>query len=257
MALTQAQEISFVFKKLLGVAETNTNKQFFEEPFQSSILITPNMIWYDAGQIPFPAPTITPVSQIDPQTGLPLVYGDSGVVRYYLWAPLLAVPGSPNAFSHPCLCNCIPFNFDASGSYVYRLRNYNNFDIAFGVQDWIVDPVAGTLTFYGSNLSSIGVSAAHPPLMTYYRYIGRLGIPGGGSDTGGEGSLDLPIIDDNILLQSATNPLVTAQLVVEGSSSGNSVYRLPVMTGKHGELVADITLNEIIDAIGVVDGGAS
>ena len=251
--LTQAQEISNVFKKLLGVAETNTNKQFFEEPFQSSIIVQPSMIWYDAGQIPFPAPAIVPVSQIDPQTGLTLTYGDSGVIRYYLWVPLQPVPGASNSFFHPCLRNCIPFNYDINGSYVYRLRNSNNFDIAFGSQDWIIDPVAGTLTFYGSNLSALGISPSLPPLLTYYRYIGRLGIPGNGGNTSGE-ALGLPISDDNILLQSSTNPIATAQLIVNGPP-GNSVYKLPSVAGMNATILTDETLNSTMYALGVVDGG--
>ena len=176
MALTQAQEVSRVFKALMGVAETNISKQFFEEPLQSSIIVQPSMIWSDAGLIPSSAPSITPVSQVDPETNLTLTYGDSGVVRYYLWVPLLPVAGSPNAFYHPCLHNTIPFNFDVDGTYSYRLRNSSNSDIAFGNQDWLVDPVAGTLTFYGSSMFSLGISAVEPPLLTYYRYIGRLGF---------------------------------------------------------------------------------
>ena len=250
MALTQAQEISRVFKQLMGVSETSTSRQFFEEPYQSSIIVTPSMIWYDAGQIPFPAPTINPVSQVDPVTGLTLTYGDSGVIRYYLWVPLEPVPGASNSFFHPCLRNAIPFNYDINGSYVYRLRNSNNFDIAFGTQDWLVDPVAGTLTFYGSNLSSLGISPSSPPLFTYYRYIGRLGIPSGG----GGGTIGLPITDDNILLQSATNPSATAQLIVNGPA-GNSTYRLPGVNGMNATIVTDKTLNAVIDALGVVDGG--
>ncbi len=256
MAMTQAQEVSFVFKKLLGVAETNTAKQFFEEPFQSSSIITPNMIWYDAGAIPASAPVIVPVSQVDPETSITLVYGDSGVIRYYLWVPLQAIPGSPNAFRHPCLRNCIPFNYDTGGSYVYRLRNANNFDIAFGTQDWLVDPVAGTLAFYGNNLSSLGVSALAPPLMTYYRYIGRLGIYNDNPSSSGDVNLGLPIIDNNILLQSSTNATALAQLIVDGGP-GTSVYRLPHMAGMHGEIVTDITLNDVIMALGIVDGGAT
>jgi hypothetical protein len=251
MALTQQQEISNVFKKLLGVAETSANKQFFEEPYQSSIIVTPNQIWYDAGQIPHPAPTITPISQVDPATGLTLVYGDSGVVRYYLWLVLQPVAGSPNAFFHPCLRNTIPFNFDMNGSYVYRLRNANSFDIAFGSQDWLVDPVAGTLTFYGSNLSSIGVDASHPPKISFYRYIGRLGIP----DSGG-GGVYLPLLDNNIFLASASNPAATAQFLV-GSPAGNTTYTFPESRAMATIIVTDDTLNEVMDARGVVDGGQS
>jgi len=251
MAFTQQQQISNVFKKLLGVAETSASKQFFEEPYQSSIIITPSMIWYDAGQIPFPAPTITPISQVDPATGLTLVYGDSGVVRKYLWLTLQPVPGSPNAFSHPCLRNAIPFNFDMNGSYVYRLRNANNFDIAFGTQDWLIDPVAGTLTFYGSNLSSIGVDASHPPKISFYRYIGRLGIPA--SDESGVG---LPIADSNILLSSTENPAATAQFLV-GGPVGNTTYLLPESRAMSTIILTADTLNDTIDYQGVIDGGQS
>ena len=255
MSMSDSQKISNVYKKLLGVAETNTSKQFFEEPFQSSIIITPNMIWRDAGSIPFPAPDITPTSQVDSDTGETLVFGtDGGVVAYYLWVPLRAVAGSPNAFYHPCLRNAIPFNFDTNGTYVYRLRNVNNFDIAFGIQDWLVDPAAGTITFYGASLGSIGVSALAPPKITFYRYIGRLGLPEGG----GGGETSFPVPDSTILLSHASDSLKQAQLIIDGPR-GTSKYHLPAISDPSMStiLVSEDNFNAVIDALGVVDGGVS
>jgi hypothetical protein len=251
MAMTDSQKTSNVYKKLLGVAETNTTKDFFEEPFQSSIIVTPDMIWRDAGDIPFPAPDITPTSQIDLDTGETLVFGNNGgVVSYYLWVPLRPVSGSPKAFYHPVLRNAIPFNFDTNGTYAFRLRNSNNFDIAFGVQDWIVDPVAGTLTFYGSNLASIGVDVTHPPKITFYRYIGRTGLPTG-SGTGA----DVPMPDSTILLYKTSQFSKQAQFVVNGAV-GTSQYVLPAIPGKmSSNVLLEDTLNQTVDAIGVIDGG--
>ena len=109
------------------------------------------------------------------------------------------------------------------------------------------------MTFYGSNLSALGISPSLPPLLTYYRYIGRLGIPGNGGNTSGE-ALGLPISDDNILLQSSTNPIATAQLIVNGPP-GNSVYKLPSVAGMNATILTDETLNSTMYALGVVDGG--
>jgi hypothetical protein len=247
MAMTDSQKTSNVYKKLLGVAETDATKDFFEEPFQSSIIVTPDRIWRDAGDIPFPAPDITPTSQVDPDTGETLVFGNNGgVVAYYLWVPLKPVSGSPKAFYHPVLRNAIPFNFDVNGTYAFRLRNSNNFDIAFGVQDWIVDPVAGTLTFYGSNLASIGIDTTHPPKIAFYRYIGRTGFPAGN---------DTPMPDSTILLYKTSQSSKQAQFVVNGAV-GTSQYVLPTIPGKmSSNVLVEDTLNQTINAIGVIDGG--
>jgi hypothetical protein len=246
MAMTDSQKIDFAFKLLLGVADTSTSKQFFEEPLPSGIVVTPDMIWTNASYIPSTAPTISP--SLQDLNGTSYVYGDYLVVRFFYNLPLLPVAGSPNAFYHEQLKDAIPFNYDPEGSYNYRIKNASNFDIAFGVQDWMVDPVAGVLTFFGSNLSSVGITASSPPSISFFKYIGAKGFPSG------SGAAGLPIDDSNVLLVSDANPLSTAQLRV-GGGVGNTVYTLPGVTNHQGTILLDERLNAVINAIGVIDGG--
>ena len=249
MSMTDSQKIDFAFKLLLGVADTSTDRQFFEEPLPSGMIITPDMIWTNASYIPAVAPNITP--SLQDLGGTSYVYGDYLVVRFFFNLPLLPVLGSPNAFYHEQLKDAIPFNYDPAGSYNYSIKNSSNFNIAFGVQDWMVDPVAGTLTFFGANLASVGISATQPPMISFFKYIGAKGFPAGG---GGGSSAGLPIDDANVLLVSDINPLSTAQLLV-GGGEGNVKYTLPSVSGNAGTVLLRETLNTTIEALGVIDGG--
>lgn len=250
MALSDSDKISSVYKKLLGIAETSTSKAFFEEPFTTGTPVTPDMVWRDAHAIPATAPDISPTYQdID---GEMVTFGMDGVVGYFQWLPLLPVDGSPKSFYHRFLKNAITFNFDPAGSYIYRLRNQAGFDIAFGVQDWVVDPIAGTLTFYGNNLGSIGVSPSQPPQISFFQYRGRTGFPSGG----GAGGAELPIADIDTLLFKMGFPTHLARFEVNGGD-GTTVYQLPPVEGggQEGKLLLEENLNTTINTIGVVDGG--
>lgn len=251
MALTDSQKISAAYKALLGIAETSTTRDFFEEPFKTGTIVTPDMIWRDAHAIPAIAPDI-PVHTEEIE-GEDIVWGTDGVVAYFQWLELKPIDGAPKAFYNQHLKNAITFNWDAAGSYVYRLRNQNNFDIAFGVQDWVVDPVAGVLTFYGNNLTAIGVSPAAPPKISFYKYIGRTGIPSGGGEGGG---VDLPLADVDTLLYRLGLPSHTARFEVRGGA-GNKIYTLPTIEGggDRGKLLLEENLNTTIHQIGIVDGG--
>lgn len=249
MAMTDNQKISNVYKKLLGVAETSIDKAFFEEPFKTGIIVTPDMIWRDGAALPATAPDIQTHSEV--LDGDTLVFGDDGVVRYMQELQLKPIDGAPKAFFHEQLKNAITFNFDPAGSYVFKLKNSAGFDIAFGIQDWVVDPVAGVLTFYGSNLASIGVSQAQPPKITFYKYIGRLGM------SSGDGSgADLPIADIDTLLYRMGYPTHLARFNVRGGA-GTKVYELPSIDGdlSTGTVLLKENMNTAIDDIGIVDGG--
>lgn len=250
MALTDSQKISAAYKALLGIAETSTSRDFFEEPYKTGTIVTPDMIWSDAHAIPAIAPDI-PVHTEEIE-GEMLTFGTDGVVAYFQWLQMKPISGAPKAFYNKHLKNAITFNWDAAGSYVYRLRNAADFDIAFGVQDWVVDPVAGTLTFYGNNLASIGVSSEAPPKISFYKYVGRSGI----SSSGGEGGVAIPIADIDTLLYRLGFPTHTARFEVRGGE-GNKVYTLPSIDsgGDKGTVLLRENLNSTVDEIGVIDGG--
>lgn len=162
MALTDQQKTSKLFKKNLGVSETSTARDFFEEPDLSPNAVFIQDIWSESDLIPSTAPSLPDL-------------GESGVVRYYEELTLVGVPGAPNAYRSPNgeLQDTIPFNY-SDGSYNYTLRTQSDANIAFGANDWILDPVAGVLYFYGGNPS--GVSHAQPPKISFYKYIGDKGV---------------------------------------------------------------------------------
>lgn len=162
MALTPEQKSSRLFKKSLGAGETLLARDFFEEPRLGKDAIFTDQIWAESDKIPTTAPTL-------PNEGT------SGVVQYFEKLQLTHVPGSLNlAYYSEDLKDTIPFNF-SDGSYNYALFRDDDTTIAFGLGDWLVDTTAGLLTFYGTLPS--GVSAAAPPKISFYKYIGKKGVP--------------------------------------------------------------------------------
>ena len=59
MALTAAQQADYLFKKAQGKGDTNTARQFFEEPRNGSVSVLTSQIWSDSADIPNTAPTLS------------------------------------------------------------------------------------------------------------------------------------------------------------------------------------------------------
>ena len=187
MPLTSTQEASRLFKKSFGLAETTTNRQFFEETMKGRSATWPSSVIGQESSIP----TTAPSGMTDGQT--------VGVVKRRIALSLTAVPGTTNAFYDPDMVNIIPFNF-GDGSYNYVLNDSTGDSIPFGDDDWLVDTEAGVLSFYN------GVPANMPPKLSFYKYVGLMGIVAGsvvpqvetvsrtiyvsstGSDTTGDGT---------------------------------------------------------------------
>lgn len=156
MALSLTSIANYLFKKSQGKSSTNDARQFFEEPIDGRQAVFPAQVWTQADTIPTTAPALA-----DQAT--------SGVVKKYVQLQLSAVPGTTNAFQSTSLKDCIPFNF-GDGSYNYALFDSTGASIPFGQGDWIVDPSAGTVTFYGT------VPGNMPPKITFFQYIGTKGL---------------------------------------------------------------------------------
>ena len=131
MVLNVDQKASRLFKKSLNVSETNTDRDFFEEP-----ILSIDKIWQDKDEIPQTAPALSHDEA-------------SGVVGYLEDVVLTAVAGTTNSFKSDLLKNAIPFNY-GDGSYNYTIKDNLDNVISFGQGEWVVDPVGGTLTFYGT-----------------------------------------------------------------------------------------------------------
>lgn len=71
------------------------------------------------------------------------------------------------------LRDVIPFDY-GNGGYSYRLYRSDGSPIHFGEGNWLLDTYSGVLTFYG-NLPA-GVTDATPPNITFYRYVGKIGL---------------------------------------------------------------------------------
>jgi len=170
MALNDSQKTSFVFKKAVSAAaETSTGRDFFEEPYTGRDIVLPSQVWQQAGDIPA-TPTITRNIAND-------LAEEGGVIRYYHEKTMTAVSGASNAYYLADLVDAIPFNFGDGSSYLYGIKTAGGATIAFGQSDWVVNNAAGTLYFYAGNPS--GVSAATPPKISFFKYIGTKGVGGG------------------------------------------------------------------------------
>ena len=164
MALSITSIGNYLFKKSQGKSSTNDGRQFFEEPIDGRPTVFPSQVWNQADMIPATAPSLA-----DQAT--------SGVVKRWVQLQLAAVPGVANAFSATNLKDAIPFNFASDGSYNFQLFDSGGGAIPFGAGDWIVDPSAGTVTFYGSTPGNM------PPKISFFQYVGTKGVGSGGTPT--------------------------------------------------------------------------
>jgi len=195
MALSASQQALLLFKKLMGKSSTGLSRDFFEEGFSSRPTVLASQIWNKSNAIPNTAPA-----------------SSTGVVQKVDDLVLAAVSGLSNSFQHDSLKDAIPFNYGDGTSYNYTLKNSANAVIPFGQNDWVVDPDAGTVTFYN------GVPASMPPKISFFKYVGTKGA---GSGAGGDNKQEVPsgAVDGvNLTYTLSQTPLTSAgvKLTVNG-----------------------------------------
>jgi hypothetical protein len=173
MSLSTEQKATKEYKKGLRVADTHTDKAFYEEP-QGGRVLYGSAVWSEDHLIPQTAPT-------------GLADGQSvGVVQRRIDLVLSAVAGSPDSFFHEDLKDAIPFNW-GDGSYVYTIKNSIGTVLPAGYNDVEVDSASGILRFYGG-----AGTQGMPPSITFFKYVGQKGV---GSGSGSEQTMSriLPI----------------------------------------------------------------
>jgi hypothetical protein len=182
MALTASSQASRLFKKSFGYGETSTINEWFEElNYRGPEIVLSNQIWSESGLIPsttpWPSGTVSGAS--------------AGVIQYFDKVSMTAVPGinaGGKSFYLEDLKNSLGYSV-ADGSYGPNIFTSANVPISFGAGNWLVDHSAGLLTFYpgdsGGGLMPAGVNALNPPKISFYKYIGAIGVSasGGGSGT--------------------------------------------------------------------------
>ena len=202
------QIVDILFKKWLGLGDTQSGRQFFSEPIRGRSFVVNSQIWGQSDQIPNTAPVGT----------------SSGVVQYVSGYTLNQVGGTTNSFSGSLLKNAIPFNWGDGTSYNYSVTDSSFNSIAFGVNDWTVDTEAGVLMF------SQGVPANMPPIITFYRYSGIIGINTGSFITTGQTGQFYPASNPSGFITSGQIPN-TSQNFVVSLASGTSQTGITFPTG--------------------------
>ena len=188
---TTDQKADLLFKKFFGKGSSGQTLQYFNEPITGNQSIFSSQVWTDSNQIP------------DVARNIP------GVLEQIQDLSLTAIPGQTNAYYHPQLKNSIPFNFSDNGSYIPVLKTQTNQIIVFGQNDWVIDTATGMLTFYAG--VPIGVNPANPPKITFWKYIGRIGL----NEISSESFRDMVI---DVLASSSF--IVTKSYYVDDSLSG-------------------------------------
>jgi hypothetical protein len=184
------EKSNLLIKKFFGKPSTSDSLQFFQEPsIASKASVYTANIWAQSDDIPATAPADLQSYSGNDDEGNTVVgslvgktSGTNAIIKKYIKVELEHISGSSNrAYQAPansgdrCLKDAIPFNTDASGTYLYTLhKNNGSTVINFGESEWVVDTDAGVLTFYDAAPS--GVSSSDPPKITFYRYIGTKGI---------------------------------------------------------------------------------
>lgn len=165
MVLSDSQIANLLFKVKYGAADTEQSRQYYEEPASYNVVYGTSIYSQDI-------PLVNPLSFADPDLTI------SGVVQVVHDVSLLSVAGTSNAFYSVNLIDCIRHNHDATGgTYNVILKKSDNTVIPFGLGDWLIDPAAGILRFYGSLPS--GVSAGLPPKISFFKYVGSKGVTAG------------------------------------------------------------------------------
>lgn len=186
------EKVSLLLKKNLGKPSTDTAIAFFSEPsIDARPKVFPSQIF--SSTIPPVRPTTGWADTTAGNVPDGLSAGDTsdhsgGVLRYYHKWPLekitdgnhMAYKAQQDGSVDNPLAGSVPFNLDSAGGYavqLYRNSSGSPGDQIFdGTGEWVVDPDAGTLTFYHYSDVQSFVSTTQPPFLSFFAYIGSTGL---------------------------------------------------------------------------------
>jgi hypothetical protein len=185
-SITDPKKINYLFKKALGVPNTQIENEYYSEnPRPSRLAIYTNQMFHQ--YIPTTAPVdLELVSEnLDPailykQISLKYPY----IAKYKVRLEPSFI-GSSNSYSSVYLNNAISETLDPYGNYAYTLFATNGgdtgnlFNILKGNGQWVADPDSGIVTFYSLPDNRMpplySISSENPPVMIFYRYEGIIG----------------------------------------------------------------------------------
>ncbi|MFW6219267.1 MAG: hypothetical protein ACOC33_00235 [bacterium] len=177
MALTTDQQANIAFKQALNLATTLISRLDFQEPFTNRLFVSPEQIQTQYANIP----TLEVTDSISIQNQIPannLIFydelknsvssGTTEIIQYYHELPLTAVTGIDNAFHNPIMSGIIT-NEKGQG-YTPIIKDSLGNTIAEGQNDWLIFKEAGLLSFF------TGVPSNMPPTISFYKYVGEIGV---------------------------------------------------------------------------------
>ena len=227
--LSTKQKSDLLFKHYLGAGSTRDNREFFEEAIKSSFVVRPDQLWTYSDRIPDGTEATGGMDNINYIINMGLEGRDPifyhyisedqdkvPLVKRYVDLPLTMIDkGTDNAFliadeNGNQIKDIIPFNYYEE-YYNYILKTANGKRIPFGVGDWNVDTYSGIVTFYGELPD--GVDHEHPPLISFYQYVGGNGFR---QDTYGYDGAILPL--DNV-------EIAAGSCAVTNGSEGRTLYQ--------------------------------
>lgn len=227
--LSTKQKSDLLFKHYLGAGSTRDNREFFEEAIKSSFVVRPDQLWTYSDRIPDGTEATGGMDNIEYIINMGLEGKDPifyhyisedqdkvPLVKRYIDLPLTMIDkGTDNAFliadeNGNQIKDIIPFNY-CEEYYNYVLKTADGKRIPFGVGDWNVDTYSGIVTFYGELPD--GVDHEHPPLISFYQYIGGNGFR---QDTYGYDGAILPL--DNV-------EIAAGSCAVTNGSEGRTLYQ--------------------------------
>lgn len=227
--LSTKQKSDLLFKHYLGAGSTRDNREFFEEAIKSSFVVRPDQLWTYSDRIPDGTEATGGMDNIECIINMGLEGKDPifyhyisedqdkvPLVKRYIDLPLTMIDkGTDNAFliadeNGNQIKDIIPFNYYEE-YYNYVLKTADGKRIPFGVGDWNVDTYSGIVTFYGELPD--GVDHEHPPLISFYQYVGGNGFR---QDTYGYDGAILPL--DNV-------EIAAGSCAVTNGSEGRTLYQ--------------------------------
>jgi hypothetical protein len=217
MAISIAQYVDLLFKKLQGVAKTanSATKSASNESIASPAFIRGDVVWMQADQITSTAGAIAGISNARVNSNSVQCVGDTTVppiggirptwlsnVEYWIpqefgssWLPKVYVGPTSAA------------NIQATGTQIFSAG-------IGGVGEYYFDTQAGVLNFIGETIPTV-LTAGNVVYIAGYEYVGALGVtnnPGNvtiGNLTVANTTVSTTLADGNITLAATGNGLVT------------------------------------------------
>jgi hypothetical protein len=253
---TDSEKTGLLFKKFLGKPSTDSDLRFFAEP---SLPARPNVfttqIWSEA--VPATRPTgdwngDTLANFISGASAGQTVDHDTYSVQYVHQQVMIKVTnGNSRCYkAEPSGTNllekAIPFNYDSAGGYAVTLNRRTasavGAQIFDGVGEWVIDPDAGTLTFYQYTTVQSYVTEFNPPFLSFFRYTGATGLSAGGQWTAVSDGIAYSTSDKTVLVgkTTATAPAGTYDFEVNGAAKFGSIVCPDLGSGSDRRLKSQI-----------------